>query len=256
MQQQHDPEGGQVPHQSGTSNNQTAHVVEAHKVQGEASGTNVVKSETLWNRMNAAVGELHMALRTSRLLLLVARDEATGGCSPDLTLQDYVDILGRQAVLFGIYEEAFRRGPNDVLASELGLDMSVRDKLPLLQKDLEFFERECGLKPRTPESILNMEIPDLNSVDLFLGAAFVSEGSTLGGKKIAESLQASFPALSPENGISYYNGQGPENVLPQWDAVNKAIHARDAQGGDDSNAIRSVQDTFRTFIKGFSDPES
>jgi heme oxygenase len=81
-------------------------------------------------------------------------------------------------------------------------DFSKRRKLSLLKKDL----LSLGLSLEQIENIpLCTDLPELNSFAHALGAMYVLEGSTLGGRVILQHMQKTI-----ERGCAYFDSYGEE----------------------------------------------
>jgi heme oxygenase len=72
-----------------------------------------------------------------------------------------------------------------------------------------------------------------------LGALYVVEGSSLGGRFIAPELES---ALGPIP-LAYYSGAGRAHPRP-WRSVQAALAAFDSAGGDRDAVVAGAQDAF------------
>ena len=102
---------------------------------------------------------------------------------PDATVATYTRYLARMYGFHAAVERLF--ADHDALA-RAGYDAESRCKTPLLAADLH----ELGLDPNLLEC---SALPDLVSLSRALGAAYVIEGSTLGGAFIRSRLLLDVP---------------------------------------------------------------
>jgi len=104
-----------------------------------------------------------------------------------------------------------------------GLDPAARRKLPLLERDLRARGIEpCELRPPAPD------IPDAAAA---LGALYVLEGATLGGRVIHRHVAGPL-GLTPERGGAYYHGYGAATGA-RWKALGAVIDRHAAAAGED-----------------------
>ena len=160
------------------------------------------------------------------------------------TLESYKALIARFFVLYRAIEGAM---PADELRAR-GYDLSVRAKLPSLEKDI------AALGIASPERLAGISEPvsiDLRSLDRAFGAAYVLEGATLGGQVISRHLNAAL-GIGPENGGAFFNSYG-KDVGPMWKAFGTAITAFAEAGGDDAAIIEGARETFELFIRCFAE---
>ncbi|HEY1684523.1 MAG TPA: biliverdin-producing heme oxygenase [Tepidisphaeraceae bacterium] len=84
--------------------------------------------------------------------------------------------------------------------------MSSRSKLEMLRSDIHALGGEC------PDTGLSIELPRMSGTSAVLGSMYVIEGSTLGGKAIAQRLRTLFPQSIP---TAYFESYG-SSVGKQW----------------------------------------
>lgn len=160
------------------------------------------------------------------------------------SLESYKALIARFYVLYRAIERVMP-------AAELrarGYDLSVRAKLPSLEKDI------AALGIASPERLAGISEPvsmDIRSLDRAFGAAYVLEGATLGGQVISRHLGAAL-GIEPENGGAFFNSYG-KDVGPMWKEFGAAITAFAESEGDESAIIEGARETFGVFIRCFAD---
>ena len=124
------------------------------------------------------------------------------------TLADYWQLIAR---VYGFYEP-LEAGLSALLDwRAVPYDFQQRLKTPLLVRNLQALglsETERAALPRCHD------LPALAGFGSALGYLYVLEGATLGGQIIARHCNTAFQ-LTPENGLAFYHGYGPETG-PRW----------------------------------------
>lgn len=115
-----------------------------------------------------------------------------------------------------------------------------RQKLPLLQCDLEYF----GINMPEKDS---SEI-ELENIAALLGSLYVVEGSTLGGQIISRMLAEKFQIRAATGG-SYFYSYG-ENIGRNWQDFCRLLDLHAAN--DTSAAIDAAKKTFEALNKTIS----
>lgn len=117
------------------------------------------------------------------------------------------------------WEPAVWRAPG---LAETGLDATERRKLPSLERDLH----ALGIEPSSEHP----PAPPMLDAAAALGALYVLEGATLGGRVIHRRVAGPL-GLTPEHGGAYYHGYGADTGV-RWKAFGEAIDQYvDAHGG-------------------------
>jgi heme oxygenase len=101
--------------------------------------------------------------------------------------------------------------------NSLGLSMSARDHTSCLVDDLT----ALGIDPREPPRASQHLLPDLPSFAHALGALYVIEGATLGGRLILRDLEPRIGA-SIAGATRFFGGRG-EAVGPMWQSFRSAL---------------------------------
>lgn len=156
---------------------------------------------------------------------------------PQLTISQYNVWLES---LYGYYVP-FERAI-EPWAEQLAIDWQQRRKAPLLKKDLEYL----GV---TPERIAVLphcsQIPEFKDIASVIGAVYVFEGATLGGRFIANHL-ANKLNLDSNSGASFFLPYGSD-PKPQWQFFqNRLLEIADSVAEEDS-IIASAGAVFASF---------
>jgi heme oxygenase len=165
-----------------------------------------------------------------------AIEEATGLTRPDATLGDYRHYLERS---YGFYQVVERELQRHDAWGALGLDAHERTKLPLIADDLEALGR-------APESVQQCAAaPSLPGLAEALGAAYVLEGSTLGGRVISRHLTAEFGSHVPRRFVNAYGAQTGDN----WQAFRAALGRFTRSRAVEDRIVAGARETFRAFTR-------
>jgi heme oxygenase len=148
------------------------------------------------------------------------------------TRQDYVKFL---KLMYGYYS-ALEGRVQDYLAD---VEISNRRKAQRLLEDIKHFESSS-----TPE--VCKDLPPITSHAEALGAMYVMEGSTMGGKIIAKMIKGQAGIDGP-SGFSFFNGYG-EDSAKMWEEF-KAFLNKPLDEMEKLNLILTANRTFNTFYK-------
>jgi heme oxygenase len=118
------------------------------------------------------------------------------------TAEDYIRMLSWMYSFYAPLEAMIQKYLTPVLLP----DIHRRSRAGYLLRDIRD-SRDLEI-PR-PGSGICRELPPIGSADQAIGALYVLEGSTLGGRIIAGILQSRLGANIP---TSYFNGYGEENA--------------------------------------------
>lgn len=146
------------------------------------------------------------------------------------TTQDYVRFL---KLMYGYYS-ALEKRVQEYLSE---LEMENRRKAERLLEDIRYFE-----SVDTPT--LCKELPPIRSYAEALGALYVLEGSTHGGRIIAQMIEAQAGINGP-SGFSFFYSYGEENSK-MWEEF-KAFLNRPLDEMEKLNLILTANRTFITF---------
>lgn len=135
----------------------------------------------------------HEAIEQNRLLISLLE--------PDMSRENYVKVL---QAFYGFYKPLEEMLLQNCSSTELKTLIESRLKTRLILKDLA----NLGLSEVTSINLCS-ELPSSNQISNCLGILYVSEGSTLGGRVIAKSLQAA-TGITEETGGAFFYGYGPQ----------------------------------------------
>ena len=132
-------------------------------------------------------------------------------------LEKDLDLLGdrlssatyRQTLgaFYGFYQP-FEERAYSLLPDALAPVFANRRKAPKLARDLRFF----GIAPEAV--VLCAKLPKLENLPALLGAAYVTEGATLGGQIISRHLEANL-GLRDGQGYAFFSSYGAQ-VGAMW----------------------------------------
>ncbi len=146
------------------------------------------------------------------------------------TKQDYVNFL---KLMYGYYSALEDRVQDYVSDLEIG----KRRKAERLLEDINYFESSS-------EGAVCQELPPITSHAEALGAMYVMEGSTMGGKIIAKMIEGQAGINGP-SGFSFFNGYG-EETGKMWEEF-KLLLNRPLDEMEKLNLILTANRTFKTF---------
>lgn len=180
-----------------------------------------------------------------------ATESALPLMDPGLTMEAYKSVLCALLPIIDGWERWIgRQAPESV-----GPLLAKRRRSDLLRQDLRFFGVEAG------EAVAGREVVDWAAVvsgggakeqvsaEEFeagvMGAFYVMEGSTLGGRFIARQVEAAF-GLEPGRGDAYFQGHG-EATGALWRETTAAIAAVPEAQSD--RVIAAARRAFEAFGK-------
>ena len=123
----------------------------------------------------------------------------------------------------------------------MSADLDERRNADLILADLEEMDSEDAVQ-------LCDKLPDLSTQPRAFGALYVLEGSTLGGKIIANTLAAKLP---PPHALRFFRGYGSETGI-MWKRFIAQLENPALQGKSEE-VIAGAADTFDFFDKWLSD---
>ncbi|HYG25175.1 MAG TPA: biliverdin-producing heme oxygenase [Verrucomicrobiae bacterium] len=153
---------------------------------------------------------------------------------------DYV----RQLKKFFGFVEPWERAVAQALPAD-DMIRAGRQKTSWLEQDLEFFGINHADREQLPR--IN-ELPSLASRAEILGAAYVLEGSTLGGQVIVRHLEGEL-GLRDGQGYRYFRSYGPD-VGAQWKAFRDEL-LRASSTAHDPVIVGAARETFEMLHRWF-----
>lgn len=149
------------------------------------------------------------------------------------TISGYIAILKAFYAFTRPLEMAIKASLNHSLLP----DYPERRKSEALLADIFMFEPDVRLKQCA-------DLPKIENKFHALGALYVLEGSTLGGQIISNLISQKLGS-AVSNGLSYFNGYGPDTVA-MWQKFRLVI---DDDGFSESDKLDVVAGAEQTFIK-------
>lgn len=166
-----------------------------------------------------------------------AIERATGVMDPGLTLPAYRAYLERTLGFYQVVEQQLRQLG---VWQALNLPADEREKLPLLAEDLVM------LGNIEPASVRACDAPpQLASTAEAIGAAYVLEGSTLGGRVISRHLRSLFGPDVPRAFLECYGSDTGE----RWASFRAALASFAGSRELEDRIIAGAQETFRSFTR-------
>lgn len=157
------------------------------------------------------------------------------------TPEGYASALRALHAFHAAWEPAVWRAPG---LAEAGLDADLRRKLPLLERDLG----ALGIAPSRalpPAPV----VPDAAAA---LGALYVLEGATLGGRVIHRHVAGPL-GLTPERGGAYYHGYGADTG-PRWKELGEVMQRHVDAHGDEARVVAGAVACFAALEGWLSTP--
>ena len=156
---------------------------------------------------------------------------------PGLTSAAYRHWLERLYGLHAGFEAAI-----EPWAEALDIDWESRRKTPWLRQDLRYL----GLSEAELRGIAPCDaVPELGSLGRAFGALYVLEGSTLGGRLIAQTLEKRL-GLTPASGGSFFQAYG-ELLQPRWLSFRERLTAAATTADLEREMIEAACETFAAF---------
>lgn len=189
----------------------------------------------------SAPSDILSALRRETAALHARLDGALDFAPSRLDRARYGRFLHATAELVDPLEQALGAAPG---FAELLPDRARRVKRALLDQDLA----ALGVG----EPVVPASVPPLPDAAAAFGAAYVLEGSMLGGAVLARSLGPSL-ALSREQGLAYLTAYGPE-LSAMWQHFVAALSAFGAEldGGARTRLVSSACAVFDAFYTHYA----
>lgn len=140
----------------------------------------------------------------------------------------------------GIHEPLEARLAQCRELGHLGYHMAERTKIAALRRDLV----ALGLSAQDISALPRFQAPAFPSAGAALGAAYVLEGSTLGGQSITRLITGGGHALPAE----FFNVYGPQ-TRGRWMEFLDCLVSYQKAGGDPAPVTASARETFQVFAQ-------
>jgi heme oxygenase len=151
------------------------------------------------------------------------------------THEDYRRLL---EMMYGFYQPLEDR-IDAYINDDIMPGYNERRKAALLAQDMAVLNSSV---PATPERLC-ADLPEISSYAQALGAMYVLEGSTLGGKIIAGMVQKRVGEV--HNALHFFNGYG-EKAMEMWLAFKEQMN-KDMPGQEQERVVQAANDTFGSF---------
>ncbi len=148
--------------------------------------------------------------------------------------EDYVTLLEWFYAYFGALEVQIKTH-----LETAGLDLANRRKAGDLANDLQSFKAD------PPAFAAEDELPVIDDHFSALGALYVIEGSTLGGKYISPMIAKKLN-LEPGQGLSFFDGYG-EETMQMWDDFKAFLNDQPKNETEEKLIIDAANQTFLKF---------
>lgn len=160
--------------------------------------------------------------------------------SPALTLSGYNTYLQRMYNFIGPFEETYYNRLKEIVS-----DIDARKKAKSMLLDIE--RTGAALKPQKPLMWFNANV----STGFLLGALYVLEGSTLGGRFLYNNAHKVLQ-LTEQNGAAYFAGYGSETGAMWKNFINNLNDYAAAHPGEQQEIIDGANFTFDAFYQQLS----
>ncbi|MEO5813761.1 MAG: biliverdin-producing heme oxygenase [Gemmatimonadaceae bacterium] len=155
----------------------------------------------------------------------------------------YVQCLRDFYALYALWEPAIWQTPG---VADVVTDGAARQKLPLLVRDLKALGQAVTDVPFVVDDA-SSDLP-ANCAEA-LGALYVLEGATLGGRVILRHIAGPLD-LPLDGGLAFFNGYGARTG-PMWTSFGRALEHYSDTGGDVSASIAGATRCFTAFESWF-----
>lgn len=151
------------------------------------------------------------------------------------TTAQYIDLL---RMFYGFYQ-ALEVEMEQYLTIDRVPDVKQRRKAGAILQDIK------DLGGNNQQQTMQVEKPIINNYARALGAAYVLEGSTLGGLIIAKMIKTQLPDIPAGKGFSFFTCYG-EDAPDMWKKFRTYLLALTGKEEQD-NAAEAARKTFLTF---------
>ncbi|GGH10530.1 biliverdin-producing heme oxygenase [Mucilaginibacter phyllosphaerae] len=153
------------------------------------------------------------------------------------TPHEYVNLLKTFYSYFGGLEKRI----NEVIDTRLLPDNVERRKTQAIANDIANLGGEVSLMASADD------LPAINTHLEALGALYVIEGSTLGGKIISKMMQQQ---LGADKGMTFFAGYG-DKTGQMWDTFKDALNGQPQNTEQEAVVIAAANQTFLKFGEWF-----
>ncbi len=161
-----------------------------------------------------------------------------------LTPKNYTQILRK---FYGFFQPLEAKIKQLAQIEQYIPDLSARRKSSLLVQDLQ---RVTGQQVVLDLLPVCHDLPDITTINDGLGALYVMEGSTLGGKFIAKVVHETL-GYTPENGLAFFSGYGAQTG-PKWKTFQEALVQYAVTPALGTAVVVTADTTFKKLEKWFN----
>jgi len=149
------------------------------------------------------------------------------------------DDYGRMLKMFYGFYQPLEKIISQYIGREILYDIDERRNSISILTDLKAIGRSTGAP------WLCTDLPNINSTANALGAMYVLEGSTLGGRMISRMLMKNDFVQFDASNLHFFSGYG-ENTGSKW---TNFLFVIDQYGNEAIDMIRTANDTFNCLTK-------
>ncbi|MCJ2014835.1 biliverdin-producing heme oxygenase [Methylobacterium sp. J-076] len=183
-----------------------------------------------------SAGALHLRLRAATASAHAALEEELGWEARVATLDGYRGLLARLHGFHAAWEPAIGAALGD------GAFFDSRRRVGALDRDLGFL----GLSAQDIAGLPRARPIALGGAAEAMGALYVLEGSTLGGRVIGRHIMATHGLAG--DGLAYYSGHAA-GTGAMWSAFRTRLEAFDGDGDAVVAAANATFDAMRMWLK-------
>lgn len=151
------------------------------------------------------------------------------------TKEEYVKLLQIFYGFFGALEKKIKQ----YISKEQLPDYTERRKTESIANDIKIMAGTIPEKAKEPE------LPEIKDNLQALGALYVIEGSTLGGKIISQMMVKQLN-LPDNKGVSFFSGYGSDTER-MWNSFKKMLDNQCKNSAEADLIIKAANDTFLQF---------
>jgi heme oxygenase len=126
-------------------------------------------------------------------------------------------------------------------------DAAERRKAQALANDIKFFGGTVA------DKAAGKSLPTINNHLQALGALYVIEGSTLGGKIISKMMQQQLGLAN--DGVTFFEGYGDQS-MQMWGIFKEMLNTQATNPEQEAVVITAANETFRKFGDWFKNSEN
>jgi heme oxygenase len=156
--------------------------------------------------------------------------------SPHLASIDSPAAYSKLLLLFYGYYNPVEQLIEKFIDEGIVADIKQRRKAELILNDRQ------NLNEQTTVNRDCIDLPAIHNIPTALGAMYVLEGSTLGGKYISKMIKTKI-GLGSDKGVSFFNGYGSETGS-KWKSFKSYINKYTGKINEEKEIINAANETF------------